>query len=283
MKFKGALKGEIRMKCKIKNLSINYEIVGSGKPIIMLHGYHVDHRLMIGCMEPVLSNKVGYKRIYIDLPGMGKSESAKWITSSDIMLDIVTTFIDEVIPNENFLLTGESYGGYLARGVIYKMADRVDGVLLICPVIIADYEKRNVPEHVVLAKDNKLLSKLIPEMAEDFNSSAVVQSKKIYDRYKNEIMSGVDIADNIFLHDFKKYGYAFTFDVDKLKDKFNKPSLILLGKQDNSVGYKDSWAILENFPRATFAVLDNAGHNLQIEQEDVFNSLVNEWLLRVRY
>lgn len=271
------------MKCKIKNLSINYEIVGSGKPIIMLHGYHVDHRLMMGCMETVLSTKENYKRIYIDLPGMGKSESAKWITNSDIMLDIVTTFIDEMIPNENFLLVGESYGGYLARGVIYRMADRVEGVLLICPAIIADNKKRNVPDHVVLVKDNKLLSKLTPEMAEDFNSSVVVQSEKIYERYENEIMSGVAIADNIFLYNLKKNGYAFTFDVDKLNSKFNKPSLILLGKQDNCVGYKDSWAILENFPRATFAILDRAGHNLQIEQEEVFNSLVNEWLLRTRH
>lgn len=271
------------MKCKIKNLSINYEILGSGKPIIMLHGYHVDHRLMTGCMEPVLSTKEGYKRIYIDLPGMGESESAEWITNSDIMLDIVISFIDEIIPNENFLLAGQSYGGYLARGVIYAMADRVEGVLLICPVIIADYKKRNVAEHVVIVKDNKLLSKLSPEMAEDFNAGVVVQSKKIYERYENEIMSGVGIADNIFLHTLKKNGYAFTFEVDKLKNKFDKPSLILLGKQDNCVGYKDSWSILENFPRATFAVLDKAGHNLHIEQEDVFNSLVNEWLLRTRH
>jgi len=65
------------MECKIKNISINYEIIGEGKPIIMLHGYYVDHRLMTGCMEPVLSSKEGFKRIYIDLPGMGKSGSAE--------------------------------------------------------------------------------------------------------------------------------------------------------------------------------------------------------------
>ena len=26
------------MKCKIKNIYINYEIIGNGKPIIMMHG-----------------------------------------------------------------------------------------------------------------------------------------------------------------------------------------------------------------------------------------------------
>ncbi|QUH20924.1 alpha/beta fold hydrolase [Alkaliphilus sp. B6464] len=269
------------MECKIKNISINYEVIGDGKPIIMLHGYSPDHRLMTGCMEPIFSVKDNYKRIYIDLPGMGKSESAEWITNSDVMLEIVIDFIERIIPNENFLLAGESYGGYLSRGIIYKMADKVDGVLLICPVIIANNKKRNVPEHVVLVKDNILLSELIPEDAENFNSMAVVQNNIIYERYKNEIISGVKIADIRFLESLKENGYEFSFDVDNINKKFDKPTLILLGKQDSSVGYKDAWNILDNFPRATFSVLDKAGHNLQIEQEELFNSLVNEWLIRV--
>ena len=40
---------------------------------------------------------------------------------------------------------------------------------------------------------------------------------------------------------------------------------------------------MEKYPRATFAVLDLAGHILQIEQESLFNALVNEWLDRVEY
>jgi len=270
------------MKCKIRDININYEIIGEGKPIIMLHGYYVDHRIMTGCMEPVFIAKEGFKRIYIDLPGMGKSEGAEWIVNSDIMLEIVIEFIDKIIPNENFLLAGISYGGYLARGVIYKMPDRVDGVALICPMIIAEYKNRSVEEHVVLVKDNDLLSKLTSEDAEDFDSCFVVQSKKIYERNKNEIMSGVEIADSGFLQSLMHSGYGFSFDVDKVKRKFDKPSLILLGKQDDNMGYKDGWNILQNFPRATFAILDSAGHNLQLEQEVLFNSFISEWILRVK-
>ncbi len=64
------------MECKIKNISINYEIIGRGKPIIIIHGYTRDHKVMAGCMEPVFSTKKNHKRIYIDLPGMDKSSSA---------------------------------------------------------------------------------------------------------------------------------------------------------------------------------------------------------------
>lgn len=269
------------MQCKIKNISINYEIIGEGTPVIILHGYSPDHRLMTGCMEPIFSAKDNYKRIYMDLPGMGKSESAEWITNSDVMLDIVIDFIEKIIPNEKFLLVGQSYGGYLARGIIYRMADRVDGVLLICPVIIADGEKRNVPEHVVLVEDNKLLSKIDPEDAEDFISMVVVQNEKVYERWEKELISGIDIADEDFLVKLQENGYEFSFDVDEINKKFDKPTLIIVGKQDSCVGYKDAWNILENFPRATFAVLDRAGHNLQIEQDGLFNSLTNEWLIRV--
>ena len=45
------------------------------------------------------------------------------------------------------------------------------------------------------------------------------------------------------------------------------------------VGGSDN--LLEDYPRATFAILDTAGHNLQIEQEEVFNSLFLNWLERV--
>lgn len=269
------------MECKIKNISINYEIIGEGKPIVMIHGYAADRRLMSGCMEPVFSVKDNYKRIYIDLPGMGKSKSAEWINSSDAMLDVVTELIEEIIPNENFLLAGQSYGGYMARGVAFKMASRIDGLLLICPAIIADRKKRNVPPHVVLLEDNKLLSKLSPSDAEYFYSSSVVQSQEIYERYRDEVLSGIKIANINFLRKIKKNGYGFSFDVDKMNKKFDKPTLILLGRQDSGVGYKDAWSILENFPRSTFAVLDRAGHNLQIEQEELFNCLVTEWLRRV--
>jgi len=46
---------------------------------------------------------------------MGRSSSADWITNADIMLEVLISFIEKVIPNEKFLLAGESYGGYLSR------------------------------------------------------------------------------------------------------------------------------------------------------------------------
>jgi pimeloyl-ACP methyl ester carboxylesterase len=40
--------------------------------------------------------------------------------------------------------------------------------------------------------------------------------------------------------------------------------------------------LLEHYPRATFAVLDRAGHALPHEQPELLHGLVTEWLDRVR-
>jgi len=269
------------VQSKLDKCVVHYETRGQGKPFIMLHGAGPDRRSMIGCMEPILIKRKGWQRIYPDLPGMGRTPAEEWIMNSDQILEVVIDFINSVIPDRHFLLAGDSYGGYLARGIIYRMASRVDGLLLLCPVIIANHAKRILPKHATLMKRGSLPSDQYPEETKMFESFAVVQTPEIFERTRTEVLSGFKIADTKFLDRIQTHGYPFTFDVDAPTVKFPKPTLILVGRQDSMVGYHDSLKILENYPRATLAVLDRAGHNLQIEQECIFSSLLNEWLDRV--
>lgn len=268
------------MFCKCKDVNIHYEVYGEGKPIVMLHGFAADYRLMAGCMEPAFKGINGYKRIYFDLPGMGLTTHADGVTSADRMLDIAEAFIKTVIPGERFLLAAESYGGYLARGILYRMGERADGLLLLCPVILANSNSRQLPPPTILQKDEHYLSGLSQKEAKKLSGLTVIQTGPMLDRCRAEVLSGLERADLAVLKKIKE-NYAFSFDVDAAdKAVFNKPTLFLLGRQDSRAGYKDAWTILENYPRATFAVLDAAGHNLQIEQPELFNSLVREWVLR---
>ena len=270
------------MECHVKGIRVHYETFGEGRPMIMLHGYGPDHRLMTGCMEPIFRSRDGWKRIYLDLPGMGKTQAEDWLVNSDQMLDMVLGFITTVIPGERFVVVGESYGGYLARGVIHREPTLVDGLLLICPMIIADSMRRTLPHHVTLARDTAAMSRLTPAERQDFESYAVVQTQETWERVRDEVNVGFETADEAFLSRLQSEGYAFSFDVDAEGAVFQRPALILVGRQDSIVGYSDAWQILESYPRAAFAVLDRAGHNLQIEQEGLFNALVGEWLDRLK-
>ncbi|MHA1754442.1 MAG: alpha/beta fold hydrolase [Candidatus Odinarchaeia archaeon] len=62
------------MYYEINGLKLNFRIYGEGKPVFMIHGFRTDSRVMIGAFEPIFKKISGYKRIYIDLPGMGKSD-----------------------------------------------------------------------------------------------------------------------------------------------------------------------------------------------------------------
>lgn len=264
------------MVCTVKNVDIYYEVYGEGTPVLMIHGWGPDHRLMKGCMEPVFQEiNTDWKRIYFDLPGMGRTKGEEWITGSDQMLDLILEFIDTIIPNRHFVLAGESYGGRLARGIIYKRSAMVDGLLLICPAA-----GQNGAEFQVLEQDDALLNSLSEEDRDYFKAEGVnaVRSRRVWERYKEEVLPGLKAADYSFLG---KLQGELSFPVDEPDKPYRKPALILAGRQDSIVGYLGIWKVIEKYPRASFVLLDKAGHALQIEQEVLFSETVKEWLDRV--
>ena len=256
-------------------MSVFYKVVGEGFPVVMLHGWSLDHQVMEHAFEPLFTERKGWKRIYIDLPGMGRSDADPSIRDSDGMLDAVLRLLDELLPGEPFVLCGYSYGGYIARGIISRRLELVRGLLLLAPMTIPAFEQRTVPAFTVLKKDADLLSSLNPEEAEAFSSTAVVQGRTEWERFQKEIFHPSKQSKSEFLSYINLNGYGFSFGISC---KLEHPVLIITGRQDHVVGYEDSWCLLEEYPRATFAVLDMAGHNLQIEQADAFQALAGSWL-----
>lgn len=259
---------------------VNFVEKGAGTPVLALHGWSPDHRLMLGCMEPVFATRPGYRRLYPDLPGMGKSPASASVASSDDVLDAVMDFVDDAVGDEPFLLVGESYGGYLARALTRARADQVLGLALICPVGVAlEHAQRRVPDRQVLRPDPELMSSLDGRTAEQFAEVSVVQTPETLRRFRDEILSGLDLADTVAMARIRER-WRLTDDPNA-GAPFERPTLILTGRQDDAVGYLDQLPLLSRYPRASFAVLDVAGHNLQIEQPELFDALMLEWLGRV--
>lgn len=269
------------MRCMVKDCNVYYEMFGEGTPIINLHGSTLDSHSMTGCMEPIFKKRKGWKRIYPDFPGHGKTLGREWIKGSDDVLQVVLDLIDNTIQDTQFALVGLSYGGYIARGIVHHRPEQVIGLLLIVPRVVSNPTQRTLPQKSVLVRETEFLDELDPQVRRDFEEVAVLHTRSHWNRYKKEIIPGVTAADMSFLQRLQPAVDEFSFEVDNLSVPFEKPTLILTGRQDHWVGYQDAWKIIENYPCATFTVLDRAGHALQIEQESLFNGLVNEWLDRV--
>jgi pimeloyl-ACP methyl ester carboxylesterase len=253
---------------------------GAGTPVLALHGWSPDHRLMRGCLEPVFASRAGYRRLYPDLPGMGRSPAPPSIASSDDVLAAVHDLVDDAIGDAPFLLIGESYGGYLSRALARDRRDQVLGLALICPIgVTVRRADRIVPAMQVLRPDPGVISALDERTAAEFTAMAVVQTPETARRFRDEILAGLDLADSAALARIEqRWELSREPETD---DPFVRPTLILAGRQDHSVGYVEQFALLPQYPRATFAVLDVAGHNLQIEQPRLFDALMHEWLDRV--
>jgi pimeloyl-ACP methyl ester carboxylesterase len=259
-------------------IPLNSVTVGDGMPVLAVHGWTADHRLMSGCLEPIFAARPGFRRLYPDLPGMGETPASESLRSSDDMLDALDAFVRERLGDEPFLLIGESYGGYLARALAFRRREQVRGLALICPIGVAvDHADRHVPPRLVLRPDPELIAGLDAHTAEEFLDVAVVQNAETLHRFSTEILPALDIADRPALTRLRRR----LTDEPETGEPFARPTLILTGRQDDWVGYADSYALLPHYPRATFAVLDVAGHNLQIEQPALFEALVGEWLDRV--
>jgi len=266
------------MICLIRNIPVHYEEYGEGTPILCIHGSYVDHRMMVEFLEPAFTHEHGYRRIYIDLPGMGKTPSASWIKSSDDMLEILIEFINIVIGNEKFLLTGASYGGYLSLGLIHEINERINGVLLICPMIDPREDNpENLPERQILSKPKQL--DFIKDEFSGYLDMAVVVTKKSYEKWQNSIQPAINIADIEFLTNHLNMWYRSDLQEAVNKVKFDKPSCILTGRQDHNTGYKIANELVERFPRATFSILDCAGHFM--EREPLIERMVKDWIERV--
>ncbi|GLY63438.1 alpha/beta fold hydrolase [Amycolatopsis taiwanensis] len=262
------------------SVTLNFVEKGAGIPVLALHGWPPDHRLMLGCLEPVFAGRAGYRRLYPDLPGMGRSPAPPSIASADHLLDAVGDFVDATIGNAPFLLVGESYGGYLARALVRSRAEQVLGLALICPVGTAvENAERTVPDRQVLRADPELLDSLDDRLGKEFADISVVQTPETVRRFRDEIMPGLAVADTEALARIRQRWQLTEPPEDG--EPFARPTLILTGRQDDSVGYVDQFALLPHYPRASFAVLDVAGHNLQIEQPALFDALMLEWLDRV--
>ncbi|MER9934205.1 alpha/beta hydrolase [Mesorhizobium sp. M0088] len=258
---------------------------GEGRDIVFIHGWTMDHRDEMRTYEPIFALRSGWRRHYIDLPGMGRSPARSDIASMDDMLAAVVDIIQLEVKDRRFVIAGTSAGGYLARGVLARLGGRIDGVLLRAPLIVARDDLRDVDPVEPLLADASVLEP-IPSQERERLGDILMQTAPYVAALRAKVGSVVSpanaMADEPFLSKIRDAPerYAFSFDVDAVP-AVPCPSLIVTGRHDSSVGYRDAWRLVDKFTRSTFVVLDRAEHGLPIDQQDVFAALVNEWLDRI--
>ncbi|MEG1662240.1 MAG: alpha/beta hydrolase, partial [Clostridiales bacterium] len=106
----------------IDGLDINYQLSGSGRDILLLHGWGVDSTTLAVLFEHLAER---FRVCSVDLPGFGQSQAPKEVWGVGEYADFVTKLLHYVDFKDPVIL-GHSFGGRIAillgaRGVAAKL------------------------------------------------------------------------------------------------------------------------------------------------------------------
>ena len=255
------------MEIRVGQVVVHYVQHGAGRPVLILHGAGVDHREAEACFEPALEGVTGLRRIYPDLPGMGRTTAPDTLRSADDVLDTLLRFADEVSAGTAHLLIGHSAGAYYAQAMAARRPTQVAGLALVCPLLPG---LRDVPEHRVVAGS--------AEIGDDvFRSYFVIQTPQMLERYERYVAPAAALVDQAAL---ERIGERWTLTPDHAP-AYAGPAVVVAGRLDSTVGYAAAVDLLDHYPHSTLAVVDDAGHALPHEQPELLRALLAEWLARV--
>lgn len=255
------------MEIRAGQAVVHYVEHGAGRPVVVLHGAGVDHREAEACFEPVFDGVGGLRRIYPDLPGMGRTAAPESLRGADDVLDTLLNFVVEVVGETAYLLIGHSAGAYYAQAMAAKRPAQVAGLALICPLLQG---LRDVPEHRVVVGSG--------EIGDDtFRRYFVIQTPEMLERYERFVAPAAVLVDQAAL---ERIGVRWALTPDHAP-AYAGPTVIVAGRLDSAVGYAAATDLVDDYPHASLAVVDDAGHALPHEQPELLHAILTEWLTRV--
>jgi pimeloyl-ACP methyl ester carboxylesterase len=244
---------------------VHYVEHGTGRPVLVLHGAGVDHREPEACFEPIFAGLAGWRRIYPDLPGMGRTPAPDELRGAEDVLDTLLDFRRRVAGEGPCLLLGHSAGAFYARAMAARAPELVAGLGLVCPLLPT---ARDIPEHRVVVGSGEIGD-------EAFRGYFVIQTPAMLARYEQYVAPGAALADQTAL---ARIGERWQLAEGS---PYDGPTMIVAGRLDSMVGYGAALDLLADHPHASLAVLDDAGHALPHEQPDALRALTVDWLARV--
>lgn len=254
------------MQIVIDGLKINYNIIGSGSYVFLLHGWGANLELYNNIAQTI-SEK--YTVVSFDFPGFGKSDEppSPWSVSDYVKLTI--KFIQHFECDKEIILLGHSFGGR----VIIKMATEFELPFNINKIILVDsagiLPKRTL-KYKIRLRCYKIGRRFLefPVMKAAFpNALSALRKRMGSSDYSNasEIMR-------------KCLVLTVNEDLEPLLSKIKQPTLLIWGENDTATPLSDGKLMEEKIPGSGLVVLEGAGHYSFLEQPFIFRQVIKSFL-----
>lgn len=258
-------------KILYQNKKIFYRSIGSGKPVMLVHGFGEDGDVWKNQVDHL---KDKFYMIVPDLPGSGRSEMI-----DDMSIEGMAEVLHSIIHEENIdtcSVIGHSMGGYITLALVEHYWNHVNAFGLFHSSAFADTEEKKetrkkgiefIKQHggfeFLKTSTPNLFSpnskQQIPNIINDFISTLANFSGDALVSYYNAMMNRPERT-------------------TVLKNTEN-PVLFIGGEHDNAVPLNDVLKQCHLPEKSYIHVLKKSGHMGMIEEPEEANQILEEFLL----
>jgi 3-oxoadipate enol-lactonase len=260
------------MRYTRQGVSLEYDDIGNGVPLLLIHGFPLDRTLW---RAQIAGLQQQYRVIAPDLRGFGQSSDTDGeAVSMEQYADDMKALLDSLSVKQ-VVIGGLSMGGYITLAFIAQYADRVKGLILANTRAVADTEESRHTRltNAELVRENGtalLIESMAPKMlAPSAKSEMTIAVRSMMARQRSP---GVRSA---------LLGMAARPDRTALLRFITVPTLIITGSADLLIPPDDSEAMHNLIPNSQLVNIPDAGHLSNLDKADAFNDAVREFYAKV--
>lgn len=249
---------------------VAYQKIGTGKPLVILHGWGSSSRVMKPVAEHLSDIRTGY---LVDLPGFGDSPEPKRAWSIDDYADMIQSFIDKNFKEPVDLLV-HSFGGRVAL----KLCAREFGRQNIQKVLITGgagmKPKRSLSYYFkkYAAKTLKAPFLLLPRQIREKSLEWLRTTRTWKALGSSEYSELSGVMRETFVKSVTEY-------LEPCLPQISHEVLLLWGKDDGATPLYQAERMEEGIDNAALVVIDNAGHYAFLDKPKHFASIARAFLV----
>jgi 3-oxoadipate enol-lactonase len=242
-------------KINVNGIQIAYDRRGDGPPLVLLHGYPLDHHLWDEVV-PLLADT--FDVILPDLRGFGESTTFDSPYTMDDYASDVADLLDQ-LEIQKTAIVGHSMGGYVALAFARLYPERVRGLGLVSSQVLADPPDRKEGRYKSAADvAENGIGGVVATMTPKFTSNEKLQT------FARESMEGQQPAAYIGA----LRAMAERSDSTPLLSSFNFPVVIIHGDSDSLIPVDRAREVKAALPQAHFVEISGVGHMPMMEAKE---------------
>lgn len=248
---------------EIDGRKVAYDVSGSGRPLILMHGWGCTHQTVASVAAVAAQTNTVYS---LDLPGFGYSDEPIEPWTPERYALMLRKFI-ETLGIERPILAGHSYGGRVAIVYASRWADDVDRVILIDAAGVK-------PRHGLKWYWKVYTFKIGKWLANTFLPRA--KADDLIERWRSKRGSADYRSASPMMR--ATMSTSVNIDLRPLMPAIKAPTLLMWGENDTATPLSDARKMEKLIPDAGLVVFPGAGHYSFLDAPSHFAAVLQSFL-----